>query len=82
MYNSTFILGDDDSIGFNPIKRAEGEIKASQQLKFPGRKGEKAILRAGWWCEQIESSYVKKPEPNLCCEMLMQIVLIWNICLI
>jgi hypothetical protein len=30
MYNSTFILGDDDSIGFNPIKRAEGGIKASQ----------------------------------------------------
>lgn len=54
IHNSTFILGDgstfilgDGDIEFDAVKRAGGGIKASQELRFPARRGE-AILRTGW----------------------------------
>lgn len=46
-----FILGDNDSIWFDAIKRVEGGIMASWELKFPARKRRKAILSTGWWCD-------------------------------
>lgn len=48
IYNRAFILGDNDSIGFDAIKRVEGGITASCKLKFPARKRRKAILSTGW----------------------------------
>lgn len=46
--NRAFILGDNDNIGFDAIKRVEGGIMASWELKFPARKRRKAILSTGW----------------------------------
>lgn len=48
IYNRAFILGDNDSIGFDAIRRVEGGITASWELKFPARKRRKAILSTGW----------------------------------
>lgn len=48
IYNRAFILGDNDSIGFDAIRRVEGGIMASWELKFPARKRRKAILSTGW----------------------------------